>query len=130
MIFPVKYYIRFSIPLMTPGPPDCAPSAAAATAVLDLLSRPTLLESATAQSFKRQCSVLSLCEFGTREACARERPRSAGYAPCTRQHVRRLLFPHTDVSLGDCSYLSSCRKLATCKVRFSSPASEASESSC
>lgn len=30
-------------------------------------------------------------------------------------HFRRILMPHTDVSLGDCSYLDTCRHMKTCK---------------
>lgn len=30
-------------------------------------------------------------------------------------HFRRIIKSHTDVSLGDCSYLDTCRHMKTCK---------------
>lgn len=35
--------------------------------------------------------------------------------PCHRVHFRRLVFPWTDVSLGNCSYLDTCRHMKTCR---------------
>lgn len=34
---------------------------------------------------------------------------------CTRLHFRRLVFPWTDQSLGNCSYLDTCRHMRNCK---------------
>ena len=34
---------------------------------------------------------------------------------CGRLHFRQLLFPWTDVSLGNCSYLDTCRHMHNCK---------------
>ena len=34
---------------------------------------------------------------------------------CPRLHFRRLVFPWTDPSLGNCSYLDTCRHMRTCK---------------
>lgn len=87
------------------------------SAMVDLLARPTLLESATAHSFKTDGVIVPICDHGTRHACQLANPQPAGAPPCPLVHVRRLLFPHTDQSLGDCSYLSSCRRPMTCKVR-------------
>ncbi|KAL9276007.1 putative N6-adenosine-methyltransferase MT-A70-like [Drosera capensis] len=30
-------------------------------------------------------------------------------------HFRRIIAPHTDVNLGDCSFLDTCRHMKTCK---------------
>ena len=34
---------------------------------------------------------------------------------CERMHFRRLIFPWTDPSLGNCSYLDTCRHMKGCK---------------
>ena len=34
---------------------------------------------------------------------------------CPMLHFRRLVFPWTDPSLGNCSYLDTCRHMRTCK---------------
>ena len=35
--------------------------------------------------------------------------------PCPRVHFRRLVFPWTDVGMGNCSYLDTCRHMKTCR---------------
>lgn len=35
--------------------------------------------------------------------------------PCHRVHFRRLVFPWTDLSMGNCSYLDTCRHMKTCR---------------
>ena len=35
--------------------------------------------------------------------------------PCPRVHFRRLVFPWTDVAMGNCSYLDTCRHMKTCR---------------
>lgn len=42
------------------------------------------------------------------------RAHNAPFA-CGRLHFRRLLFPWTDVGLGNCSYLDTCRHMHNCK---------------
>ena len=37
------------------------------------------------------------------------------HVACGKVHFRRIILPHTDVSLGDCSYLDTCRHMKTCK---------------
>lgn len=34
---------------------------------------------------------------------------------CHRLHFQRLIFPWTDLSLGNCSYLDTCRHMKTCR---------------
>lgn len=34
---------------------------------------------------------------------------------CHRLHFRRLIYPWTDISMGNCSYLDTCRNIYTCK---------------
>ena len=52
------------------------------------------------------------CPIGSREECARKSP--VGQV-CNRLHFRKVIRPWTDISLGDCSYLDTCRHPATCK---------------
>jgi len=51
------------------------------------------------------------CRRG-REALALTRPERAW---CEQIHFRIIIQPHTDMALGDCSYLDSCRHMKTCK---------------
>lgn len=39
----------------------------------------------------------------------------ANMFPCHRVHFRRLVFPWTDLSMGNCSYLDTCRHMKTCR---------------
>lgn len=52
------------------------------------------------------------CQYGTSEECMRAHNRTR---PCRQLHFRRIIKPHTDLSLGDCSYLDTCRHMKTCK---------------
>jgi hypothetical protein len=103
----------------TPSKP-APPPAAAATGreILDLLARPTALEESVAETFRKGgAAVQEYCPHGTRQACM-ERSRGPGRAQpawCIKIHFRPLILPHTNLSLGDCSYLSTCRRMNTCK---------------
>lgn len=35
--------------------------------------------------------------------------------PCNRAHFKKLIRPHTDENLGNCSYLDTCRHMDYCK---------------
>ena len=35
--------------------------------------------------------------------------------PCEKLHFAKILQPHTDESLGDCSFLNTCFHMDTCK---------------
>ncbi|CAG8648587.1 5561_t:CDS:2 [Paraglomus occultum] len=52
------------------------------------------------------------CVYGTKVDCqkARKTPQA-----CHRVHFRPMLKPHTDLDLGDCSYLNTCHRMDTCK---------------
>ncbi len=52
------------------------------------------------------------CPHKTREDCRRS--SSSGRA-CPRLHFHKIIQPHTDESLGDCSFLNTCFHLETCK---------------
>lgn len=49
-----------------------------------------------------------VCNFTMREDC----PRGPA---CPDVHFVRALRPHTEVSLGDCSYLNTCHRMSTCR---------------
>ena len=48
------------------------------------------------------------CEFLTKEDCRRNRQ---SFFACEKVHFRRIIMPHTDVNLGDCSFLDTCRHM-------------------
>ena len=62
------------------------------------------------QKFRSKVEVSMFCPYGSKEACERQK---GPY--CKFVHYRRIITPYTDISLGDCSYLDSCRNMATCK---------------
>ncbi|XP_018509542.1 N6-adenosine-methyltransferase MT-A70-like [Brassica rapa] len=82
--------------------------------LLDLIHRPTAKEAATAAKFKSKggSQVKYYCRYLTKEDC---RLQCGAHFACTKRHFRRLIASHTDVSLGDCSFLDTCRHMKTCK---------------
>ena len=50
------------------------------------------------------------CEYGTREECAKHMK-----GECHKVHFKPIISLHTDTSLGDCSYLDTCRQMEICK---------------
>ena len=50
------------------------------------------------------------CEYGTREECAKHMK-----GECHKVHFKPIISLHTDTSLGDCSYLDTCRHMEICK---------------
>jgi mRNA (2'-O-methyladenosine-N6-)-methyltransferase len=86
--------------------------------LMALLCTPTAREAAAAERFRSVggSAVTEFCPHLTREDCRRARARGpAGAPPCGCLHFVRLLMPHTDVALGDCSFLDTCRHMRTCK---------------
>ena len=94
-----------------------------------LLEKPTALEASAVAHFKKDApSVREFCVHGTRLECDRQTRTAAtvlargsamtaamSTAACNKLHFRRVIESHTDVSLGDCAYLSGCRRMRTCK---------------
>jgi hypothetical protein len=82
--------------------------------ILHLLDAPTAKEQRALKRFmsKGGPSVREYCMYGTKDDCRKERRSTTA---CEKVHFRRIIMPHTDVSLGDCSYLDTCRHLRTCK---------------
>eukprot|EP01018_Ginkgo_biloba_P012826 Gb_00270 [translate_table: standard] len=52
------------------------------------------------------------CSALTKDDCRR---RGGFSFACEKVHFRRIIAQHTDVNLGDCSYLDACRHMKTCK---------------
>ncbi|VFQ79033.1 unnamed protein product [Cuscuta campestris] len=82
--------------------------------LLDLIHRPTAKETAVAAKFKSKggSQVKEYCSALTKEDCRRQ---SGSFIACVKVHFRRIIAAHTDVNLGDCSFLDTCRHMKTCK---------------
>ncbi|KAL9232533.1 hypothetical protein vseg_007637 [Gypsophila vaccaria] len=82
--------------------------------IFDLLHRSTARERAIADKFKTKGGpqLQHYCLALTKEDC---RLKSASFIACDKVHFRRIIAPHTDVNLGDCSFLDTCRHMKTCK---------------
>jgi mRNA (2'-O-methyladenosine-N6-)-methyltransferase len=59
---------------------------------------------------KYASSLRPFCQHGTLKECEK---KTRGI--CSNVHFRPIIEPHTDVSLGDCSYLDTCRHMEICK---------------
>ena len=58
---------------------------------------------------------VDFCVHSTRQACSSAASTSIAHAQCRRVHFEQALRPHTEVSLGDCSYLNTCHRMDTCR---------------
>ncbi|KAJ0971095.1 hypothetical protein J5N97_019054 [Dioscorea zingiberensis] len=82
--------------------------------LLDLIHRPTARETAVHQKFKSKggSQLKIYCLHLTKEDCRRQ---NGSYIACDKVHYKRIIAPHTDTNLGDCSFLDTCRHTKTCK---------------
>ncbi|KAL9678703.1 hypothetical protein QQ045_016552 [Rhodiola kirilowii] len=82
--------------------------------LLDLIHRPTAKETAVAAKFKTKggSQLKEYCTALTKEDCRRQ---NGSYIACEKVHFRRIIALHTDMNLGDCSFLDTCRHMKTCK---------------
>lgn len=109
--------------------------------ILELLSKPTAKERHLTEKFKSQggTQVMEFCPHGTRVECmkaqllvedditpepAEEKPEKPAEvevideqkeSKCNRLHFKKIIQTHTDVVLGDCSFLNTCFHMSTCK---------------
>ncbi|GAA5933863.1 mRNA (N6-adenosine)-methyltransferase [Sporobolomyces koalae] len=60
------------------------------------------------QSFPPTRPFVSICVSTTRESCSQG-------AACHNAHFVRALRPHTEITLGDCSYLNTCHRMDSCR---------------
>ncbi|CAK0905701.1 unnamed protein product, partial [Prorocentrum cordatum] len=78
-----------------------------------LLAEPTARQSLVAQKFmNKSTSMAQFCPNGSRCDC---RQATGSAAACEKIHFKKIIKPWTDESLGDCSYLDTCRHIDKCK---------------
>lgn len=53
------------------------------------------------------------CTYGTRADCLKKNKKR--HVKCDFVHFKPVIKPHTDINLGDCSYLDTCRHMDICK---------------
>ncbi len=82
--------------------------------LLELLAKPSAKVQSQTERFRTSggSKLKEFCRSGTKEDCAR---LNGTGRPCDNIHFRRIIRPHTDPSLGDCSYLDTCRHMDKCK---------------
>ncbi|KAI8612692.1 MT-A70-domain-containing protein [Chytriomyces sp. MP71] len=81
--------------------------------------RPTAKQRLIAQELQRitaspdnaRITFKEFCQFGTRAECATARRVTIASLACDKVHLVRILLPHTDAALGDCSYLNTCHRM-------------------
>ncbi|KAK9834276.1 hypothetical protein WJX81_002740 [Elliptochloris bilobata] len=82
--------------------------------LLELIGKRTAKELAVVEQFRTEGgpAVREYCPHLTKLDCCR-----AHMSPfaCRHLHFRRLVFPWTDISMGNCSYLDTCRHMKTCR---------------
>ena len=77
-------------------------------------------EKEAVEAFKSKVvSRIIFCEFGTREKCFQNNTNLAvnngSTKSCQKVHFKKIIMPHTDENLGNCSYLDTCRHMEYCK---------------
>jgi hypothetical protein len=79
-----------------------------------LINEPTAREKSLASQFqtKGKSAIREFCVHGTKAQCC---DVNKAEACCDKVHFHKIVQRHTDLSLGDCSYLNACRHLHTCK---------------
>jgi len=107
--------------------------------ILELLSKPTAKERHLTEKFKSQggAQVMEFCPHGTRIECRKAQQlaedniivtepvedkatgsdeiKSELRFKCSRLHFKKIIQAHTDLILGDCSFLNTCFHMSTCK---------------
>jgi mRNA m6A methyltransferase catalytic subunit len=111
--------------------------------ILELLSKPTAKERHLTEKFKSQggAQVMEFCPHGTRIECMKAQQLAddensseastevktekaaeveipevkESRLKCSRLHFKKIIQAHTDVVLGDCSFLNTCFHMASCK---------------
>ena len=82
--------------------------------ILELLSTKSVMEQLQLEKFQSVggSQLQEFCSHKTRESCRRAR---GSHKACGKLHFRKIIQPHTDESLGDCSFLNTCFHMDTCK---------------
>uniref|UniRef100_A0A8C9HEF2 mRNA (N6-adenosine)-methyltransferase n=1 Tax=Piliocolobus tephrosceles TaxID=591936 RepID=A0A8C9HEF2_9PRIM len=80
------------------------------TNILSIIEAPTVIEEMRIKKFQKQTdSVKIICPHLTKKVCMKHSKT------CNKVHFKKIISEHTDISLGDCSYLDTCRHIETCK---------------
>lgn len=84
----------------------------------ELLMAPTVIENKQMERFKSiKSHVQEYCPYGTKDECFRNHyNKNILHKRCEKIHFKRILKSHTDISLGDCSFLNTCYNINNCKV--------------
>ena len=79
-----------------------------------LLNTKSVMEQMKLQNFQSAggSQLREFCYHKTKEDCRRARSSKKA---CAKLHFHRIIHPHTDQSLGDCSFLNTCFHVETCK---------------
>merc|ERR1712227_1157763 len=73
-----------------------------------LLGTPSIKEISLAQKFKSNDAVKEFCDFQTRRRCP--------VPNCMKLHFKKIIKPHTQEHLGDCSFLNNCFNHDSCRA--------------
>lgn len=82
--------------------------------ILELLGKPTAKEQENFEMFRNNSGkqLKQFCKHSTKYECTRA---TGSKRPCDNLHFVKIIQPHTDESLGDCSFLNTCFHMDTCK---------------
>ena len=82
--------------------------------ILELLGKPTAKEQENFEMFRNNSGkqLKQFCKHSTKYECTRA---TGSKKPCDNLHFVKIIQPHTDESLGDCSFLNTCFHMDTCK---------------
>lgn len=82
--------------------------------IQELLSTKSVMEQLQLQNFQSAegSQLREFCQYKTKNDC---RHSKSNKKACIKLHFRRIIHPHTDQSLGDCSFLNTCFHVETCK---------------
>ncbi|MEW5313584.1 MAG: hypothetical protein WDW38_005141 [Sanguina aurantia] len=82
--------------------------------ILDLLTKPTAKQQTNLGKFRTAggAAIREHCPQLTKDECRRVNNSPLA---CHRVHFLKQIYGYTDVSLGNCSYLDTCRNIRNCK---------------
>lgn len=82
--------------------------------IQELLNTKSVIEQLKLQNFQSAggSRLREFCYHKTKDDCRRARNSKKA---CSKLHFHRIVHPHTDQSLGDCSFLNTCFHMETCK---------------
>lgn len=84
------------------------------TDIQELLNAKSVMENLKLQNFQSAggSQLREFCYHKTKDDCRCARNSKKA---CAKLHFHRIIHPHTDQNLGDCSFLNTCFHVETCK---------------